>query len=160
MSESGGRRIARGYIIKLNNIYPADETFVARIKSLGNALLNFLDNTASDNDYTNAAYFRMYAEQYLHNHPRIRKDMLIMVRTLEPNSNGLPIQFYCFTDTTDWKEYEGIQAQIMEHFASIMPLFDLFPYQSSSSRDTIISGMLEANFPIDKIKGIPYKTTE
>ena len=130
------------------------------------SLLDFLSNGDKDNpEYstqnidTNVGLFRLYANRYLHNHPRIRKDMLIMVRTLEPTGNGLPLQFYCFTDTTDWKEYENIQAQIMEHFASVMPLFDLYPYQSTSSRDTIISGMLEASYPIDKIKGIPYNTT-
>ena len=48
----------------------------------------------------------------------------------------------------------------MEHFATIMPLFDLFPYQSTSARDTIISGMLEASFPIEKIVGMPYKSTK
>ena len=130
------------------------------------SLLDFLSNGDKDNpEYstqnidTNVGLFRLYANRYLHNHPRIRKDMLIMVRTLEPTGNGLPLQFYCFTDTTDWKEYENIQAQIMEHFASVMPLFDLYPYQSTSSRDTIISGMLEASYPIEKIKGIPYNTT-
>ena len=130
------------------------------------SLLDFLSNGDKDkpecstqNIDTNVGLFRLYANRYLHNHPRIRKDMLIMVRTLEPTGNGLPLQFYCFTDTTDWKEYENIQAQIMEHFASVMPLFDLYPYQSTSSRDTIISGMLEASYPIEKIKGIPYNTT-
>ena len=166
MSESGGRRIARGYVIKLNNIYPCDDVFIGKIKSIEHTLLNFLGDmekenpkgTALDTD-TNVGLFRLYADKYLHNHPRIRKDMLIMVRTLEPTGNGLPLQFYCFTDTTDWKEYENIQAQIMEHFASVMPQFDLYPYQNTSSRDTIISGMLEASYPIDKIKGMPYNTT-
>lgn len=166
MSESGGRRIARGYVIKLNNIYPCDNAFINKIKSIEHTLLDFLSKGEKDNpEYytqnidTNVGMFRLYANRYLHNHPRIRKDMLIMVRTLEPTGNGLPLQFYCFTDTTDWKEYENIQAQIMEHFASVMPQFDLYPYQSTSSRDTIISGMLEASYPIDKIKGIPYNTT-
>lgn len=167
MKESGGRRIARGYVVKMNNIYPCDKEFIDRILSKGDKLLNFISEYGKENLEpnsesidTNVGLFRLYADKYLRNHPRIRKDMLIMVRTLEPTSNGLPLQFYCFTDTTDWKEYENIQSQIMEHFASIMPLFELYPYQSTSSRDTIISGMLEASFPIDKIKGMPYNTTK
>ena len=167
MKESGGRRIARGYVVKLNNIYPCDKDFIERIMSKEKKLLNFISEYGKENLEpnsesidTNVGLFRLYADKYLREHPRIRKDMLIMVRTLEPTSNGLPLQFYCFTDTTDWKEYENIQSQIMEHFASVMPLFELYPYQSSSSRDTIISGMLEASFPIEKIKGMPYNTTE
>ena len=167
MKESGGRRIARGYVVKLNNIYPCDKDFIERILGKEEKLRNFISEygkekleSNSESIDTNVGLFRLYADKYLREHPRIRKDMLIMVRTLEPTGNGLPLQFYCFTDTTDWKEYENIQSQIMEHFASVMPLFELYPYQSTSSRDTIISGMLEASFPIEKIKGMPYNTTE
>lgn len=160
MSESGGRRIARGYTIKLNNISPCNKILIERIEKIVPSLFDSLNEEKKNSIDTNVELFRVYADKYLNNHPRIRKDMLIMVRTLEPTGNGLPVQFYCFTDTTDWQEYEDIQAQIMEHFASVMPLFDLYPYQSTSSRDTIISGMLEASFPIDKIKGMPYNTTE
>lgn len=177
MSDSGGRRIARGYTIKLDNIKPCSNEYLEKIKKLDSTISEYIElkvkqktdgemsNTANSTGIvngtidTNAGLFRAYAEMYLKHHPRLRKDMLIMVRTLEPTGNGLPIQFYCFTDTTDWQQYESIQAEIMEHFATIMPLFDLFPYQSSSSRDTIISGMLEANYPLDKIEGMPYKLT-
>ena len=107
---------------------------------------------------TNAGVFRAYAEMYLRRHPLIRKDMLVMVRTLEPNGNGLPIQFYCFTTTTEWVEYESIQSEIMEHFASVMPLFELYPFQTAGSRDTVISGLLEGQYPIERIDGLPYKT--
>jgi hypothetical protein len=48
----------------------------------------------------------------------------------------------------------------MEHFASVMPLFELYPFQSPGARDTIISGMLEGNYPIDRIDGLPYGTVK
>ena len=178
MSTSGARRIARGYTIKLDNIKPCSDEYLSRIREIDSKMAEYINikvrqknagNMTNTNNSecatngtieTNAGVFRAYAEMYLQHHPRIRKDLLIMVRTLEPTGNGLPIQFYCFTDTTDWKEYESIQSEIMEHFATIMPLFDLFPYQSTSARDTIISGMLEASFPIEKIVGMPYKSTK
>ncbi len=177
MGDSGGRRIARGYTVKLDNIRPCSEEYLEKVKKLAPSFAEYIDlKTAQKSDgkmsntdnsagivngtiETNVGLFRAYAEMYLTHHPRIRKDMLIMVRTLEPTGNGLPLQFYCFTNTTDWKQYESIQAEIMEHFASIMPMFDLFPYQSTSARDTIISGMLEANYPYSKIEGLPYKLT-
>ena len=160
MSESGGRRIARGYTVKLNNISPCSKYLLEKIKKTFATVQNFATEIEEKSIDTNIELFRIYANAYLNNHPHIRKDMIIMVRTLEPTGNGLPIQFYCFTDITDWVEYENIQAQIMEHFASVMPFFELYPYQSTSSRDTIISGMLEANFPIDRINGIPRDTTK
>ena len=176
MSESGGRRIARGYTVKLDNIRPCSETMLHRVKKLDSELATYITrkaqqaadgeiaNTANPDGLmngtidTNAGLFRAYAEMYLRRHPLIRKDMLVMVRTLEPNGNGLPIQFYCFTTTTEWVEYESIQSEIMEHFASVMPLFELYPFQTAGSRDTVISGLLEGQYPIERIDGLPYKT--
>jgi miniconductance mechanosensitive channel len=176
MSESGGRRIARGYTLKLDNIKPCSDGMLRRLKKLDWELADYIDkkieqqihgiarNTANPEGLangsidTNAGLFRAYADMYLHRHPMIRKDMLIMVRTLEPNETGLPIQFYCFTADTDWSIYESIQAEIMEHFASVMPQFELYPFQSAGARDTVISGLLEGQYPIERIDGIPYKT--
>ena len=176
MSESGGRRIARGYTVKLDNIRPCNETMLRRVKQLDSELATYITrkaqqaadgeiaNTANPDGLmngtidSNAGLFRAYAEMYLRRHPLIRKDMLVMVRTLEPNGNGLPIQFYCFTTTTEWVEYESIQSEIMEHFASVMPLFELYPFQTAGSRDTVISGLLEGQYPIERIDGLPYKT--
>ena len=42
---------------------------------------------------TNIGTFRAYLNEYLRNHPRIRKDMTLMVRQLAPDANGLPIEF-------------------------------------------------------------------
>lgn len=156
MSESGGRRIARGYTVKLDNIKPCSRMLLNNLKGLDKELDKHIELTK--NTETNAGLFRRYAEIYLSQHQMIRKDMLIMVRTLEPNENGLPIQFYCFTATTDWEEYEKIQSEIMEHFASIMPLFELYPFQNADSRDAINSGLVERGFPIENIEGIPFKT--
>lgn len=178
MSESGGRRIARGYTVKLDNIKPCSDTILRRLKKIDSELANYIIrkaeqsvkgnvvNTANPEGLTNgsidtnAGLFRAYADMYLRRHPMIRKDMMIMVRTMEPNENGLPIQFYCFTKVTEWRDYESIQSEIMEHFASIMPIFELYPFQSSGARDTIISGMLEGNYPIERIDGLPYGTVK
>ena len=178
MSESGGRRIARGYTLKLDHIKPCTEQLLQRIKNFDEMLDDYIErkseqfkkgmvsNTANPDGLangtidTNAGLFRAYADIYLRKHPMIHKDMVIMVRTLEPTESGLPVQFYCFTTTTEWCEYESVQSEIMEHFASVMPLFELYPYQASGARDTIISGFIEGQFPIEHIDGLPYKTTK
>ncbi|MBQ7878361.1 MAG: mechanosensitive ion channel [Bacteroidaceae bacterium] len=175
MSESGGRRISRGFTLKIDNIQPCSRRFLERMKKFDNELCNYIitkekekasgnignpSEPVDGNVETNAGLFRAYAEFYLRRHPHIRKDMLIMVRTMTPTDTGLPLQFYCFTKTTDWQEYESIQSGIMEHFASVMPVFELYPFQSTSSRDTIISGLLEGNFPPEHITGLPFRTTK
>ena len=178
MSESGGRRIARGYTIKLDTIKPCSQALLQRISLLDEELADYISrkseqaaggraaNTSNPDGLTNgsidtnAGLFRAYADMYLRRHPLIHNDMTIMVRTLEPNGNGLPIQFYCFTTTTEWIAYESIQSEIMEHFASVMPLFELYPFQTAGSRDTVISGLLEGQYPIEHIDGLPYKTVK
>lgn len=178
MTDSGGRRIARGYTVKLDNIRPCSDELIAKLRGIDIELDSFISrkmeqcdngkvaNTTNPDGLTNGTVdtnlglFRAYADMYLRHHPLIRQDMLIMVRTLAPTEAGLPIQFYCFTATTDWSEYESIQAEIMEHFAAIMPHFGLYPFQTAGARDTIIGGLLEGNFPVERIEGMPYKTTK
>ena len=166
MSESGGRRIARGYTVKLDNIKPCSENMIQRVVNFDQRLGEYIKGkdgktgnvSLAGTMETNAGLFRAYADIYLRNHPMIRKDMIVMVRTLEPTEAGLPIQFYCFTTTTEWSEYENIQSGIMEHFASVMPMFELYPFQASGARDTIISGLVEGQFPLEHIEGLPSRT--
>ena len=74
---------------------------------------------------TNIGTFRAYLNEYLRNHPRIRKDMTLMVRQLAPDANGLPIEIYAFTNTVIWAEYEEIQADIFDHILSVVEEFGL-----------------------------------
>ena len=178
MDESGGRRIARGFTVKVDNIKPCDKEFFERVKGVSALLDEYIARkqqqsrdgvTANTNNPeglvngtvdTNLGVFRAYAEMYLRHHPLVHKEMLIMVRTLTPTEAGLPVQFYCFTTITEWNSYESIQSEIMEHFASVMPRFGLYPFQTAGSRDAIISGLLEGNFPLERIDGLPTCTTK
>ncbi len=83
---------------------------------------------------TNLAAFKAYAYAYLLAHPRIAKGpgMFLLARTLEPSPTGIPLQLFCYTNTTVWVEYEGIQGEIFDHLIGTMPLFGLSLYQRSS----------------------------
>ncbi len=170
MKESGGRRIMRGYTIKTDNIKKCTPEFLEKIKEYSHDIKNFItymqtndekseNITSEERTYgtieTNLGLFRAYATYYLKNHPALHKNMLIMVRTLEPNEYGLPLQIYCFTNDTNWSHYESIQSEIMEYLAATLPAFELLPYQSSSSHDSFINGLIERGFPIEKVNGIP-----
>ena len=169
MKDSGGRRIMRGYTIKIDNIKRCTPEFLEKVKGFSQEMRVFISSmqgdevigniTAEERTYgtveTNLGLFRAYATYYLKNHPALHKNMLIMVRTLEPTEYGLPLQIYCFTNDTNWSHYESIQSEIMESLAAMLPAFELLPYQSSSSHDSMINGLVERGFPLDKIKGIP-----
>lgn len=175
MSDSGGRRITREYALKLDYIKPCTPEFLEKMKTFDQELGQFITEkqkqasdgkvTNTDNPAglvngtidTNAGLFRAYMTMYLKRQSFVDQDQLLMVRSLAPTGNGLPIQVYCFASNTDWASYESIQAEIMEHFVSVLPSFELYPYQNADARDAIISGLLESN-KIDPatVDGIPW----
>ena len=60
----------------------------------------------------------------------IRNDMTLMVRYGDPSPEGLPIEIYAFTATTDWQMYEDIQSDIFDHLLAIIPEFELKLFQN------------------------------
>lgn len=153
MFESGGRRIMRNLLIDSSTVQLLDS--VQREKMEHIALLNgwwdrqkgllAQPELAAKNmpiqaiaahNVTNLSAFKAYTQAYLLAHPRIHdpKDMLLIVRTLEPTALGVPLQIYAFTNTTAWVEYESIQGEIMEHLMGVLPEFGLRLYQRSSDK--------------------------
>jgi miniconductance mechanosensitive channel len=152
MSESGGRRIRRDLYVDQSTIRFLDNGEIERFKRFDllreyiagkEALLaevNRPAEKASEDSVnarrlTNVGTFRAYVYSYLRGHPQIRQDMTLLVRQREPTPDGLPIQIYCFTATTKWAEYEGIQSDIFDHFLAIVPEFGLRVFQHPSGQD-------------------------
>ena len=150
MSASGGRRIKRSIFIDTTSIHFLSETEQEKLQQakllhpyivkrnheieeynqhLGN------DCILNQRQMTNIGTFRIYLNEYLRNHPMIRKDMTLMVRQLEPGAQGLPLEIYCFTNTVVWLEYEGIQSDIFDHIFASIGEFDLRIYQSPTGND-------------------------
>ena len=84
---------------------------------------------------TNIGTFRAYIYNYLKHHPKIHDRMTLIVRQLQPGTEGLPIEIYCFSNEIDWAAYEGIQADIFDHIAAIGPEFGLRLYQRLAGAD-------------------------
>ncbi len=78
---------------------------------------------------TNIGLFRSYAELYLKNHSQISQRETLMVRLLQPTSEGIPLEIYCFCKDTEWVNYEKIQSDILDHLLSCVPDFDLEIFQ-------------------------------
>ncbi|MEM6584376.1 MAG: mechanosensitive ion channel family protein [Pseudomonadota bacterium] len=152
MAESGGRRIKRSLALDQNSIrFLSDEEVVdlKKFKVLKPYLAAKRDEIAEWNQkelegevspvnarrLTNIGTLRAYILAYLQWHPRIDDNFTLLVRQLAPGSQGLPIELYCFTDTTTWGEYEGIQADIFDHLMAILPEFDLRVFQDPSGLD-------------------------
>jgi len=62
-------------------------------------------------------------------------DMTFLVRPLAPTETGVPIQVYVFAATTNWAEYEKIQADLFDHLFAIIPEFGLKVFQEPTGGD-------------------------
>jgi len=152
MSETGARRIKRSILIDTSSIGFLSNDDLARLKKI--TLLNpYLTQKIDEIDryntdrgvhesasingrrLTNIGTFRAYLAAYLKQHPRIHHGMTILVRQLDPTSEGLPLQIYAFTNTTDWGAYEDIQSDIFDHIFAVMPEFGLHPHEAPTGND-------------------------
>lgn len=64
--------------------------------------------------------------------------MTLMVRTLQPVDEGLPVQLYAFTNTTVWAEYETVVSEIMNQILAATPLFKLRIFSNTNVDPTDI----------------------
>ena len=151
MSASGGRRIKRSISIDATSIHFLDEDerqrlhkahllkpyLIARHQEIDewNQQLDAPESVLNHRRMTNIGTFRAYLNEYLRHHPRIRKDMTLMVRQLAPDDHGLPIEIYAFTNTVVWLEYESIQADIFDHIFAVVEEFGLRIHQSPTGND-------------------------
>lgn len=58
-----------------------------------------------------------------------------MVRQLAIEDRGVPLEIYCFTNTTAWVAYESIQADIFDHLLSSTAFFGLEIFQQPTGKD-------------------------
>lgn len=131
MRETGGRRIKRSVNIDMNTIHFCTEGEIQGFIQKG-----FLDKkTDTSEKIVNLAVFRSYLLNYLNNNPKVNKDLMIMVRQLQPASEGMPLEIYCFSDTPDWIPYETLQSEIFEHVMAMAPEFNLRLFQRPAGTD-------------------------
>ena len=146
MSEFGGRRIMRSITIDISSIKFLSIQDIENLKKIP-PIKSYLDekikevemfNNDSSNDtsqieqrnLTNIGTFRAYVENYLRQNENLdTQNMTFLVRQLAPTNQGVSIQIYTFTKTTDWVEYEKIQSDIFDHLLAVLHKFDLRAYQ-------------------------------
>jgi miniconductance mechanosensitive channel len=75
-------------------------------------------------------------ETYIEAHSAINKDLMVMVRQLQPTAYGLPIEIYAFSSDKRWQNYEYIIADIFDHMIASVPDFDLVISEPSILRPT------------------------
>jgi miniconductance mechanosensitive channel len=152
MEDSEGRRIKRALNIKLASVSYLSKEQVNELKKI-QSIAAYLEMRQADieiyntknninkelllngRNLTNIGVFRKYIETYIENHSGIHKEMIIMVRQLAPDTQGIPIEIYAFSRDKRWENYEYIMADIFDHIIAAVPYFNLeiFELPSNSS---------------------------
>jgi len=139
MGEAGGRRMKRSILIDIGTIRFIDSEMRNNLQS--KKIMPAEQNLTEEN-LTNLGLFRIYILNYLRNIPNLNQDASLMVRTLQPTENGLPLELYAFYIPPTWSEFEDFQARLFEHILSVMPEFGLKAFQRPSGRDVQMSSVL------------------
>lgn len=155
MQISGGRRIKRSVIISQKSIRFLSDEDIAELKKI-QLITDYLDTRSNEiNTYnsqqqikkelpingrnlTNFGVFRKYISTYLENHSAVSKKMTLMVRQLEPTSQGIPLEIYVFSKDKRWENYEYVMADIFDHLLAALPYFDLQVFELPTSLNPII----------------------
>jgi len=132
MHESGGRRIKRYINIDITTVHFCSEE---ELRSLASKGLYSADKMEDSDGVVNLYVFRRYALDYICSRKDINQDFMRMVRVLQPTSEGLPVEIYCFTNNTEWLVYESIQGAIFDHLIAMLPAFGLRAFQRPSGAD-------------------------
>jgi miniconductance mechanosensitive channel len=150
MTKSDGRRIKRYVLIKAKSVKFIKDSELEKFKNI-QYLSSYINHRQSDiekynkknnidksiiingRNLTNLGLFRKYITQYLLLHPGINKDMMLMVRHLQPTDKGIPLEIYCFSKDKVWENYEYIMADIFDHIIASVVYFDLEIFELSNN---------------------------
>lgn len=159
MEDSGSRRIKRALYINVSDVRFVDDVDLDHYEEI-DLLTEYIKRRrkeiTEDNKkkaqgpnlemntrrLTNLGTFRVYVEEYLKHHPGIRNDITLMVRQLNTEGQGIPLEIYAFANTTDWIKYEEIQANIFDHLYAIATEFGLTLFQKPSGNDVRKLGLV------------------
>ena len=130
MQKSGGRRVMRSINIDVNTVRFLTEEELSKYSKE-----EWFEGYPSTGKVVNLHLFRYYIEKYLLSHPKVKNDMLLMVRQLQPSNYGVPVELYFFATETAWKGYEYVQSEVFDHVYAVAHDFDLKIFQSPTGLD-------------------------
>jgi miniconductance mechanosensitive channel len=99
---------------------------------------------------TNLGLFRKHIVAHLKSRKDINQDMYLVVRQLSPTADGLPIEIYCFSNSTHWADYEEAQSSIFEYVFAVANYFNLVIFQNPSGKDINALAYIPRKIRMDK----------
>lgn len=130
MFDSGGRRIKRSIYIDMNSIGFCTKEQIEKFTQKG-----WMEGLNGGEEVVNLTVLRNFINIYLRTNPRVNKDMILMVRQLQPTAQGLPLELYFFSADTAWVAYEQLQADVFEYIIAMLPEFGIKTFQAPAGSD-------------------------
>lgn len=141
MAATNTRRIKRPIYFNVNSFQFCDDEMLNKFKKIdligsyidlkleeikeSNKNVTHKDLVINGRQLTNIGVFRKYVENYLSNRTDVSKSDKIMVKQLELTPQGMPLEIYCFANTSEMTEFERIQSDIFDHLISASKEFEL-----------------------------------
>lgn len=138
MRDTGGRRVKRSLNIDMTSVRLMGEGDVDALKrdEAIAKLMNEIKTTTEEGEaVTNLDLYMRVVNRYIDRHPRVNHTMIAMVRQLQPNEWGLPVELYFFTSDVNWVPYEHLQAEVISFIIALAPHFGIKLYQAPSGQD-------------------------
>ena len=133
MRESGGRRMKLSVNIDSNSVHFCEKDEIQRYVDKGYVPAE----RYADHGFpiANTQVYRDFMMDFMRRHPDVNKDMMIMVRMLQPTPEGLPVELYCFSSFTDWQPFERFQGEMLDYALVMAREFGLRIFQRPSGMD-------------------------
>jgi miniconductance mechanosensitive channel len=138
MYATGGRRLQRAVRLDIHSVRPLAPELLAGFPTLAAVWHQITAGELSTADVlvgdaveqpTNLGIYRAYLTGYLYRHPRVNQEMTRMVRQLQVDKDGLPLEITAYLLDTGWPHFETGASSIFEHVFATLPQFGLRPFQ-------------------------------
>ena len=138
MRDTGGRRVKRSLNIDMTSVQFVDDETLSKLRRhevISKLLSGIKTESVEGEQLTNLDLYMRIINRYIDLHPRVNHTMIAMVRQLQPNEWGLPIELYFFSADVNWVPYEHLQAEVISRIIALAPHFNLRLYQAPSGQD-------------------------
>ena len=131
MFDIGGRRVKRSINIDMHTVRFCTEEEMKKFRQ--EPWMEGFEATGDKE--VNLHIFRHYIEYYLRHNPKVSQELTMLVRQLQPTAQGMPIELYFFSASTEWLKYENLQGEVFDHVLAMLQYFDLKVFQSPTGLD-------------------------
>lgn len=133
MWAAGGRRMKLSVNIDANTVRFCSADDIARFVEKG--YVSASQYADAGFPVSNAQVYRDFMIGYMRSHPDVNKDLMIMVRMLQPTPEGLPVELYCFCSFTEWAPFEMFQSSMLDYAVVMAREFGLSIFQRPAGTD-------------------------